>query len=68
MFGVTEPGCYGLVDINSGKSTLFVPHLPEEYSIWMGKLLTLDDFQKKYEVDECFYVDEVSQKNFFYVF
>jgi Xaa-Pro dipeptidase len=60
MFGVTEPGCYGLVDVDTGKATLFVPHLPDEYAVWMGKLLTLDDFKQKYEVDEVFYVDEVS--------
>jgi Xaa-Pro dipeptidase len=61
MFGVTEPGCYGLVDVGTGKATLFVPHLPDEYAVWMGTLLTLDDFKLKYEVDEVCYVEEVSE-------
>nr|KAF6411272.1 peptidase D [Rousettus aegyptiacus] len=36
-FGVTEPGCYGVIDIATGKSTLFVPRLPASYATWMGR-------------------------------
>ncbi|XP_023393464.1 xaa-Pro dipeptidase, partial [Pteropus vampyrus] len=36
-FGVTEPGCYGVIDIATRKSTLFVPRLPASYATWMGK-------------------------------
>ncbi|XP_022915555.2 xaa-Pro dipeptidase [Onthophagus taurus] len=61
-FGVLEPGVYGTVDISTGKSTLFIPRLPESYAIWMGPLLTLQDFKNKYQVDECFYLDEIVQK------
>lgn len=64
MFGVTEPGCFGLVEVHSGITTLFVPRLPEEYSVWMGKLLTCTDFKKKYQVDHVFYADEV-RKTFY---
>ncbi|XP_063698867.1 xaa-Pro dipeptidase [Culicoides brevitarsis] len=61
LFGVTEPGCFGLVEVASGAATLFVPRLPEEYAVWMGRLLTLEDFKKKYEVDHVFYADEIDQ-------
>ena len=60
LFGVTEPGCYGTVEIKTGRATLYVPRLPEEYAVWMGPLLGLEDFKKKYEVDTVHYVDEVS--------
>lgn len=60
LFGVSEPGCYGLLEVSSGKATLFVAHLPEEYAVWMGKLLTCNDFKNKYDIDEVYFVDEVS--------
>uniref|UniRef100_A0A2M4AE57 Xaa-Pro dipeptidase n=1 Tax=Anopheles triannulatus TaxID=58253 RepID=A0A2M4AE57_9DIPT len=62
MFGVTEPGCYGTVEVNTGRTVLFVPRLPEEYSVWMGPLLGLDDFKRKYEVDAVYYVDEIEDR------
>jgi len=59
-FGVEEPGCYGAIDVNTGASILFVPRLPPEYAIWQGKLHTLDDFKKRYDVDETHYTDEIA--------
>ncbi|XP_073441425.1 xaa-Pro dipeptidase-like [Dendrobates tinctorius] len=36
-FGVTESGCYGAIDVNTGRSIIFVQKLPESYAVWMGK-------------------------------
>lgn len=58
-FGALEPGCYGVIDVDTGKSTLFVPHLPPDYAIWMGPLLSKEDLRKKYCVDEVAHVHEV---------
>ncbi|XP_043488086.1 xaa-Pro dipeptidase isoform X4 [Polistes fuscatus] len=60
-FGVEEPGCYGALDLSLEKSILFVPRLPAEYAIWEGKLHTLDDFKKRYGVDETYYTDEIKK-------
>lgn len=60
FFGVREPGCFGAVNVKSGRATLFVPRFEEHYATWMGRLWTLDDFQQNYEVDDVRYVDEVS--------
>lgn len=60
-FGVEEPGCYGALDLSTERSILFLPRLPAEYAIWEGKLHTLDDFKKRYAVDETYYTDEISR-------
>ncbi|KAI5646234.1 metallopeptidase family m24 domain-containing protein [Phthorimaea operculella] len=57
--GVREPDCYFALDVSTGKSHLFVPRLPEEYEVWMGKLLSCDEFKRIYGVDEVHYVDEL---------
>ncbi|XP_053608429.1 xaa-Pro dipeptidase [Plodia interpunctella] len=57
--GVREPGCYFALDVGTRKSHLFVPRLPEEYEVWMGKLLSCHEFKKLYAVDEVHYVDEL---------
>uniref|UniRef100_A0A5F9CQN2 Xaa-Pro dipeptidase n=1 Tax=Oryctolagus cuniculus TaxID=9986 RepID=A0A5F9CQN2_RABIT len=59
-FGVTEPGCYGIIDVDSGKSTLFVPRLPASHATWMGKIHSKEHFKEKYSVDDVQYSDEVS--------
>lgn len=59
FFGVREPGCYGTINIHNGKSTLFIPRLPNEYATWMGRLLTCNEFSENYGVDQVRYIDEV---------
>jgi len=36
-FGVLEPDFYGALDIETGKSVLFIPRLPDAYLVWSGK-------------------------------
>lgn len=48
--------------MGDGKSFLFVPRLPDEYAVWMGKIPKLEDYQKRYEVDEVHFVDDVREK------
>ncbi|GBP04384.1 Xaa-Pro dipeptidase, partial [Eumeta japonica] len=58
LSGVREPGCFFALDVKTRKSYLFIPRLPEEYEVWMGKLLTCEEFKKLYAVEEVHYVDE----------
>ncbi|KAF7629841.1 hypothetical protein Mgra_00009166 [Meloidogyne graminicola] len=51
-FGVHEPGCYGAIDLGSGKSFLFPPKLAPEYAIWDGKIQNEQWFLDKYKVDQ----------------
>ena len=58
-FGVSEPDCYGAIDCATGRATLFVPRLPEEYAVWMGEIHAPGFFREKYGVDDCRYADEL---------
>lgn len=59
LFGVKEPGCFGVINFASGKSILFVPRLPAEYAQWFGPIKPLDWFKNTYLVDSVYYVDEM---------
>jgi Xaa-Pro dipeptidase len=59
LFGANEDGLYGTLDVRSGKSAVYVPRLPAEYGVWMGKLQPPSYYQAKYGVDAAHYVDEL---------
>ncbi|KAK6184786.1 hypothetical protein SNE40_007181 [Patella caerulea] len=58
-FGVEEPDFYGAIDVDSGRAILFPPNLPESYAVWMGRLLTQEDFRVRYGVDEVFFSNDI---------
>mmetsp|Transcript_1684 Transcript_1684/g.5908 ORF Transcript_1684/g.5908 Transcript_1684/m.5908 type:complete len:536 (+) Transcript_1684:92-1699(+) len=59
LFGVVEPGFYGTVDLETGASTLFIPRLPDEYGVFMGKIEDPEYYKRKYRVDAAYYVEEL---------
>eukprot|EP00912_Choanoflagellata_sp_UC4_P001130 UC4_evm2s704 len=61
LFGVKEPGSWGLIECDTGKSILFVERLPEIYQIWMGKHMSLEEYKNMYKVDEVKYADELTK-------
>ena len=61
LFGVKEPDCYAAIDVDSGKTTLYIPRLPEDYAVWMGEIKPPSFFQQHYQVDECMFVDEMKE-------
>ncbi|XP_060066154.1 xaa-Pro dipeptidase-like [Ylistrum balloti] len=60
-FGVEEPDFFGAIDVDTQKSILFPPKLPESYAVWMGKLLELEDFRVRYDVDEAQWTCDIAQ-------
>ncbi|XP_052230326.1 xaa-Pro dipeptidase-like isoform X2 [Dreissena polymorpha] len=59
-FGVEEADFYGAVEVDTGKAFLFPPKLPEAYAVWMGKLLTEEDFKTRYQVEEVYFLPEIA--------
>uniref|UniRef100_A0A7N0UY93 Xaa-Pro dipeptidase n=1 Tax=Kalanchoe fedtschenkoi TaxID=63787 RepID=A0A7N0UY93_KALFE len=59
LFGVREPGFYGAIDVVTGDSFLFIPKLPEEYAVWLGKIKPLSYFKETYLVEKVFYIDQM---------
>ncbi|CAD5228315.1 unnamed protein product [Bursaphelenchus xylophilus] len=57
-FGVHEADCYAIIDVNSGKSTLFPPKLHPDYAIWQGCIKPESWFKQKYEVDDVVFHEE----------
>lgn len=55
-----EPDIFGAINLATGRSTLFIPKLGIEYSIWCGKVRPPQDYQLSYAVDEVLYVDDLN--------
>ena len=56
-FGVNESEFYGIIDVSTGKTTLFAPRLDPSYAIWDGKINDEKYFKEKYAVDEVVFND-----------
>lgn len=51
FFGIAEPNTYGVLNLETGKSTVFVKVADPETSFWM-KTKTIEEFKELFEVDE----------------
>ena len=60
-FGVLEPDYFGAIDVSTGNSFLFIPHLPEDYATFMGHISTPEEVCTMYKVDSVYYLDEMPQ-------
>lgn len=55
-----EPDCHMTYDIQHDTLSLFIPRIDEKRVIWNGRGSTLAEALVRYDVDEVYYSDEVS--------
>ncbi|KKK13376.1 hypothetical protein AOCH_006768 [Aspergillus ochraceoroseus] len=53
--GADEADCYVTYDIQKDLLTLYVPDFDLRHAIWMGPTLTIEEAQKRYDVDQVRY-------------
>jgi len=58
-FGVVEPDCLAAINVETRKTILFVPKLPDSYKVWMGEIHSLLHFKEKYAVDDVQYTCDI---------
>ncbi|VBB18021.1 xaa-Pro dipeptidase [Yasminevirus sp. GU-2018] len=61
MFAISEPNCYGAIDLENNESILFVPSQDTSDAIWMGPIKTTDFYRQKYGVDKCYRVEDLPE-------
>ena len=55
LFGLNEPDCYGLLDVNTGESLLFVPEVSDDSERWNGERRPLSFYTERYGVHHTHY-------------
>lgn len=58
-FGVLEADCFGAIEVDTGRTHLFVPYFPPNYAVWMGPPLTLEAYARKYGIENVHYTKNV---------
>ncbi|KAA0196078.1 hypothetical protein HAZT_HAZT010152 [Hyalella azteca] len=61
VFGVLEPDWFGVIKVDSGKTTLFCPKLPQDFAVVMGRIIPPEDFKTRYQVESVCYVDDMPE-------
>jgi Xaa-Pro dipeptidase len=59
LFGANLADCLGVLELDTGIATLFIPKLPAEYAVWYGTIHKKEYFQEKFQVDEVLYVEDL---------
>ncbi|KXN64786.1 Creatinase/prolidase N-terminal domain-containing protein, partial [Conidiobolus coronatus NRRL 28638] len=59
LTGVEKPGFQLVIEVATGKSTLFAPDVDEADIMWIGLPAPLSSVQEKYDVDQVLYASEL---------
>lgn len=58
LFGVGDYDLYGIIEIDTGKTTLVAPKIPAEYKIWMP-IHDKEYFLQNHKLDQVVYTEEM---------
>jgi len=61
LFGINEPGCFAVLDLERHESILFIPNNGIEYEVWCGKVKPCKFYQDKYGVDHVDFVENIQK-------
>ncbi len=59
--GVDEPDMSAVLHCGTGEYVLVIPRRDAQFAVWMGYVLTADDYIGKYGPDKVIYDDELSE-------
>lgn len=62
LFGVEEEDYFGAIDLRTQQTILFMPRLPQAYSVWMGHIHGPEHMRERYAVDDVFYTEQMPDK------
>jgi Xaa-Pro dipeptidase len=60
LFGLREPGCYGVIDLSNSEVLFFVPPVSDRMQIFMGKSKLPEFYVNKYQVNAMHSTDDLS--------
>lgn len=60
LFGVKEAGFYGILEVATGRATLFMPRLPDAWAVWLGTIYPPSHFEAAYGIENVRYVEELA--------
>ena len=58
LFGVEEADCYGLLETDTGKATVFMHKYSEDQKMWQY-IPTLEEVKEKWALDEVLYENDL---------
>ncbi|CAM9170606.1 unnamed protein product, partial [Ectocarpus fasciculatus] len=59
LFGVMEPGFWGVISLTTGATTLLMPRHFPDYAVWCGDVKPPSHFKAHYDVEDVIFTDEV---------
>jgi len=62
LFGINEPDCFGLLDLEKQESVLFVPVFSEDSERWNGDNRPLKFYVDRYGVNQALNVDDIRKE------